>query len=600
MLLPGGKQVRSEYVAGSIDGGEGDSLKVYLNGGHPGKWKDWATPEHHGDLLDLWRMARNLSPGEAIQQAKDYLGINESINPAQRKAYAPAPQKTTVAPAPGGKSWQWLTGTRKLTTDTLEAFRVHIQTDPKAIVFPSFSPTGQLVNRSYRTLPPPGEKKKVWQDAGCAPAMFGWQALPTSAYEARTVLLSEGQIDCMTWHQWGIPALSIPSGSGQTWIEYEWDNLQAFETLLIAFDMDGAGREMAERAVKRLGSHRCQIVSIPHKDANEALQAGATAADAQQWVADAKAPQFSGLVTAADLEKRLLADMRPRPKPFTMPFFDKKWPDDGLFFRDGELTIWTGAYGNGKSTFLNALTVGILQQGQSAFLASMEAKAEVLLRKISTGFLVSIGCYLTNSGTFRDSSGQEFSAEESFQGFLQAAGERLVFADVVGYIERERLLEMMLFAFRKYNCRHYFIDSMMRIEGLEEDYPAQGKFMNRLQEFAKDTGTHVHLVSHPRKTEKGMRPSGLDLKGSSLQANNADQIVAVIRNHEKMELMKEGRDLTEDERKMHDTEIVVDKQRDNGWVGSFFFKFDRRDFTFTPCSRYEKPKPDKPKYQSPY
>lgn len=600
MLLPGGKQVRSEYVAGSIDGGEGDSLKVHLNGGHPGKWKDWATPEHHGDLLDLWRMARNLSPGEAIQQAKDYLGIKEDINPAQRKTYSPAPQKETVPPSPGGRAWKWLTETRKLNKDTLDSFQVHIQTYPPAIVFPSYTPTGQLVNRSYRTLPPPGEKKKVWQDAGCAPAMFGWQALPTSAYEARTVLLSEGQIDCMTWHQWGIPALSIPSGSGQTWIEYEWDNLQAFETLLIAFDMDGAGREMAERAVKRLGAHRCQIVSIPHKDANEALQAGATAADAQQWVADAKAPQFSGLVTAAALEKRLLADMRPRPKPFTMPFFDKKWPEDGLFFRDGELTIWTGAYGNGKSTFLNALTVGILQQGQSAFLASMEAKAEVLLRKISTGFLVSIGCYLTHAGTFRDSSGQEFSAEESFKGFLQAAGERLVFADVVGYIERERLLEMMLFAFRKYNCRHYFIDSLMRIEGLEEDYPAQGQFMNRLQEFAKDTGTHVHLVSHPRKTEKGMRPSGLDLKGSSLQANNADQIVAVIRNHEKMELMKEGRDLTEDERKMHDTEIVVDKQRDNGWVGSFYFKFDRRDFTFTPCSRYEKPKPDKPKYQSRY
>lgn len=600
MLLPGGKEQRSEYVCGSINGGEGDSLKVHLNGGHEGNWKDWANPEHHGDLLDLWRLTRNLSPGEAIQQAKDFLGIRDGASPALKKTYQQPPAKQTPAPAPGGRAYTWLTETRKLLPETLEKFKVSIQSgENAAIIFPCYSPTGELVNRSYRTLPKSGEKKKVWQDAGCAPCMFGWHALPKSAYDSRTVLLTEGQIDAMTWHQWGVPALSIPAGSGQTWIAHEWDNLQAFETLLIAFDMDGAGRENAEKAIKRLGAHRCLLVVIPHKDANEALQAGRTALEAQQWASEAKRPEIRGLITAAALKNRLLADIKPKAKAFTLPFFDKKWPDDGLYFRPAEVTVWTGPYGNGKSTFLNQLAAGILETNTAVFMASMESKAEITLRKLALTFIVGWGFY--NTGTcFRNDRGLEYSHDEGFSTFLEGAGEKLIFADVVGYIKQDQLLEMMLFSFRKYGAQHFFIDSLMRIEGLEEDYPAQGIFLNRLQAFAKETGSHIHLVAHPKKGEKGKRPTGDDLKGASLIANNADNIISVMRNHEKAEAMKSGCELTEDERKMHDTEVTVDKQRDSGWVGSFFFMFDRRDFTFSPCQKYQKQKPLPPQRSGRY
>lgn len=588
MLLPGGKEIRSEYVCGSINGGEGDSLKVHLNGGHEGHWKDWANPEHHGDLLDLWRLTRNISQGEAIQQAKAYLGIQDGASPAQKKTYAAAPAKKTSPPSPAGRSHKWLTETRKLTQETLDTFKVEIQTEPPAIIFPCYSPTGTLINRSYRTLPKEGEKKKVWQDTGCAPCMFGWHALPKSAYETRTVLLTEGQIDCMTWHQWGFPALSIPSGSGQTWIEYSWDDLEAFETLIIAFDMDGAGREIAEKAVKRLGAHRCRIVSIPHKDANDALQAGRTAGDAAQWVAEAKHPEFSGLVSASNLERRLMAEIAPKPKPFTMSYFDKEWPYDGFYFRPAEVTVWTGPYGNGKSTFLSSLVVGLLSERVPVMIASMEVKPEVTLRRLVTAYWVAAGFYYTGEG-FRDAKG-DIEMADAFRSWLWDSGENLTFADVVGYIPQEKLLEMMMFSFRKYGSRHFLIDSMMRIEGLEEDYPAQGKFMNSLQVFAKDTGSHIHLVVHPRKSLTAGRATGTDLKGSSLIPNNADNIASITRNYDKMEIMKE-RELTDDERAMHDTEITVDKQRESGWVGSFYFKFNPRNYTFTPCQRYQKPKP---------
>jgi len=142
--------------------------------------------------------------------------------------------------------------------------------------------------------------------------------------------------------------------------------------------------------------------------------------------------------------------------------------------------------------------------------------------------------------------------------------------------------------------QHFVIDSMMRIAGLEEDFPSQGVFMNRLQEFVKDTGTHVHLVVHPRKGQAGGKPGMLDVKGSSLIPNNADNIVVVARNEAKMALSKE-RELDDDEKQWHDTEVTVEKQRESGWLGTFYLRFNPYQFTFTPCAKAKPPEPERRK-----
>jgi len=578
MLLPGGREQRAEFVCGGITGGEGDSLKVHLSGSHAGHWKDWAIPEHHGDLLDLWAITKNISPGDALREAKTYLGITDPV-PVHRKTYSKPPERKEVPLNPIGRAFTYLTEKRRLTKATLDAFRICPFTgETPAIVFPSYSPDGELVNRSYRTLE---DKKRVWQDKDCAPSLFGWQALPREAFDNRTVLLSEGQIDAMTWHQWGIPSLSIPSGSGQTWIEYDWDNLALFDKIYIAFDTDGAGRENAEKAIKRLGTHRCFIVATgKHKDANDALKAGVEAEEARSWIAAAKHPKVSGLIVANDLRERLLAEIAEKPKPFTLGFFDKDWRfQHGLYFRSGEVTLWTGVSHAGKSTFLNFLVLGVLAQNVPVFIGSLEVKPETTLRKLATATLSTLGMK-------RDATG--------FNSWLVQFGDLLVFADVVGFIEQDRLFEMMRFAFSRFGVQHFVIDSMMRIAGLEEDFPSQGVFMNRLQEFVKDTGTHVHLVVHPRKGQAGGKPGMLDVKGSSLIPNNADNIVVVARNEAKMALSKE-RELDDDEKQWHDTEVTVEKQRESGWLGTFYLRFNPYQFTFTPCAKAKLPEPERRK-----
>jgi twinkle protein len=191
-------------------------------------------------------------------------------------------------------------------------------------------------------------------------------------------------------------------------------------------------------------------------------------------------------------------------------------------------------------------------QNFTVFVASLEVKVERLIRKMITS---AIG----RSPVKRD-----------VETFLSECGPYLVFCDRVGYIGQKELLDMMRYAFQRYGATHFFVDSLMRISKLEEDYTAQSEFMNTLAEFVKNSGAHIHLVAHPRKPPAGIngRDNKLDVKGNSTISNNADNIVFVIRNRTKQE---QG----------YDAEIEVKKQRETGWEGSFFLKFDHRHFAYS-------------------
>lgn len=556
MLLPGGRRVNGDWVCGDLAGNTGKSLKVNLHGDKAGLWRDWAGgDDQKGDLIDLWRESKGIGMADAIKEVKAYLGIRDP-EPMKKVVYNTPPKNTTKPVLKGDAAYKYLTVERDIPPSVLLRFK--IETYNNNIAFPSYNPRGELVNRSFRTLPSNGEPKKVWQETGCAPCLFGWQALSQEAYATRTVLLCEGQIDCMTWASWDIPALSIPSGKNDKWLDFEWDNLEPFEKIYLSFDMDGAGKEIADKAIARLGRHRCLIVALPAKDANAALLDGRSEEDARTWLHEAKTPSLPGLVVATELRKRLQEEMRPKPEPFTLPFFRISWPHHGLWFRPGEVTLWVGQTSAGKSTFLNYMTVAILSKEDPAFIASMEVRAETSLRKM-------IGPFCPEGGGNHDQLAEKF---------LQAVGHKAIFADIIGYIDQKRLFEMLHYSFRRYGIVHAFIDSLMRIEGLEEDYPAQGKFLNELQEFAKSTGVHVHLVAHSRKIAHDARPGTNDIKGSSLIANNADNIIAIARNPKKDEMRKAGTLKADMAAEMFDAEIRVEKQRETGWVGSFFLNFN--------------------------
>src|SRR5205085_5040482 len=100
------------------------------------------------------------------------------------------------------------------------------------------------------------------QEKGGAPSLWGWHGLSDSALRQRSIVICEGQIDCMTWSQWGFSALSVPNGTNLAWIEYEWENLEMFSEIFLSFDMDEAGQENLSKVMQRLGLHLCRTVTL--------------------------------------------------------------------------------------------------------------------------------------------------------------------------------------------------------------------------------------------------------------------------------------------------------------------------------------------------
>lgn len=162
-----------------------------------------------------------------------------------------------------------------ITDETIAAFRVaeQIRGGKTYAVFP-YLRDGELVNVKYRNI---AEKRDMRQEGGAEPCLFGWHLIDP---KARTVAITEGEIDAMTLHQVGIPALSVNAGAGNhQWLENDWERLDCFSEILIFFDSDEAGKAGAQEIVRRLGLERCKLVTLPEKDANEFLQKGACGED---------------------------------------------------------------------------------------------------------------------------------------------------------------------------------------------------------------------------------------------------------------------------------------------------------------------------------
>lgn len=79
--------------------------------------------------------------------------------------------------------------------------------------------------------------------------------------------------------------------------------------------------------------------------------------------------------------------------------------------------------------------------------------------------------------------------------------------------------------------RVFFLDNFMQIDVNSDNiYQEQTNIMEKLRGFAVNKNVHIHLVAHPRKTEKFQnRLTLFDVAGSSNLINKAYNIIAITR-----------------------------------------------------------------------
>lgn len=434
---------------------------------------------------------------------------------------------------------------RGIQEETIKKFRLGYLDG--CILFP-YHKDGKLVNVKYRNL----EEKKFRKEKNCMSTLWNQDNI-----SSENLLICEGEIDAMSFNEWELEAVSIPSGVNDTsWIENDWDFLQRFDVIYLCMDNDTAGQSIIDNLVNRLGKWRCRNVLLPCKDANECLMKGMDKSEIENIIRNSQSFDLAELKSCKNYIGEII-DYKNNPDKLNgtvtsnlgLTEIIKGW-------RNEELSIWTGSNGSGKSTFLSQEIIHLIKSGKKVCIGSFEMPP----RKYLWWFL-------------KQYKGENQLTDEDIQSILQYNASNLLIIDLVGNIEKDKLFEIMEFAFRKYGADVFVIDSLMKVDLTSEQnkiYGEQKKFTSELKDFCNKFKSHIHLVAHPRKGENDDQMRGKsDVAGSADITNLADNVFVL---HRFSDEQKEKREKANKE--PYDSMLIVKKNREHGVLGSIGFYFD--------------------------
>jgi len=232
---------------------------------------------------------------------------------------------------------------------------------------------------------------------------------------------------------------------------------------------------------------------------------------------------------------------------------------DKLGFLPGEVTLWGGMSGHGKSAILGQACTEFARTGKRIVIASMEMKPMITLARMC-----------------RQEYGRVPSVEEIRQ-FHTWSDKKLWLYDQQGAVKSERMLAVLRYSVEVLKADHFVIDSLMKCGMAEDDYTAQKHFVDQLCATAMDGNMHVHLVAHSRKSRDEFTPPGkMDVKGTGSITDQVSNVITVWRNKKKEADAANGIYAGSEP----DCLLICDKQRNGEWEGKIglFFNQDRMRF----------------------
>ena len=215
-------------------------------------------------------------------------------------------------------------------------------------------------------------------------------------------------------------------------------------------------------------------------------------------------------------------------------------------FRPGEVSVWSGFNGHGKSLLLGQVILGMVQQGRSVCIASMEMQPRTTLSRICRQF-----------------TEKRHPERGEINEFLDVVSSHMFLYDHQGVVVADKLLAVLRYCAFELHIKHFVVDSLLKCGIPEDDFNGQKRFVDNLCSIGRDSGMHIHLVCHSRKGKDETIPPGkMDIRGSGSISDQVDNVFCVWKN--KDEKRNPGDDAL----------LIVDKQRNGEWEGRIALSFD--------------------------
>ena len=433
---------------------------------------------------------------------------------------------------------------RRISLDTVKKYGVTVDDDKQ--YYPYHDNNGHIIGAKVRTV---STKSFTAQGNLRNNVLFGQQLFRDGG---RFVTVVEGELDALAAYEMlgsRYPVVSVSKGAGGAVKDFkqnlEW--LESYETVVICFDADSAGREAAEKCAQVLSPNKAKIVHLTgYKDPSDYLKNNKVKAFSDEWW-EAKTYRMAGVITLedawGDFIKRGTEEIIPFPESFGML---NSMLNGGI--AAGEITVIGALTSVGKTTMVNEITYHFWKNTNKtigcAFLEASRGEAVENLLTIHTGHNLSL----------EDRKNIDF---DKLHSEIITDG-RIFLLDHQGALDTDELFLKLRSMVKGNGCDVLIIDPLQAAVTSNSNETID-EFMDRLLKLAKETDVSIIVVSHMRKPSltNPHNVNEYDLKGSG--SINQISFNTILLSRDKM---------SEDEYTRNSTQVQVVKCRRTGLTGS--------------------------------
>jgi twinkle protein len=444
---------------------------------------------------------------------------------------------------------------RKLRAETLEKYKVKAEKDAKGNIikhhYPFHNRKGEMVGIKTRRV---ADKKFFGSgDTGKTNALFGQNLFRAGG---KFVTICEGELDAMAAYEiFGSKWACVSVTNGANCVDniksnIEW--LDSFETVVIAFDNDEAGRDAARKVAPILGPNKCKILTLAkHKDASDYVINNDSKAFYDEWWNDAKPFTVSGVASVEDMRNAMLHYKDTELIPLPDSFGNLNEMMRGGVAR-GELVSIIAHTSIGKTTILNELIYHFATKTKEKIGCFMvEDNIDETIRKV-VSVHTGENMQLTKPNDLDVDSIMESAIGIGFASKIQ------LHDDGGGSVDLEEMFAKMRYFIKGLGCSVILLDPLhTAIKNLSNENIEE--VMDRFIKLCKETKATVILSTHTRKPDDGSSPHKIceyDVKGSGAIPQACHTNILFSRDK-----------LAEDDYERNATRIRVPKMRRTGQTG---------------------------------
>uniref|UniRef100_A0A8C6ST27 DNA 5'-3' helicase n=1 Tax=Neogobius melanostomus TaxID=47308 RepID=A0A8C6ST27_9GOBI len=427
----------------------------------------------------------------------------------------------------------------KITNATLKKFGVRLFRPTKSLVFPWFGGPDCSLKGVKLLSAQITDKDKVTYNEATLPKysvyynLFGLSLVGRMDTE---VVLTGSELDTLAVSQaTGLPSVALPRG------------VSCLPPILLPY---------LEQFKRKLGLRRCSLVR-PGEYRPCPMEALAEGKNLSRIISTSIPAAHKSIVSFKQLREDVYGELLNKEQVAGVKW--TRFPELNRILkghRKGELTVFTGPTGSGKTTFISELALDLSMQGVNTLWGSFEINNVRLAKIMLTQFAMQ---------RLEDNLEQYDYWADMFEELP------LYFMTFHGQQNIKTVLETMQHAVYLYDINHVIIDNLQFMMGQEsltvDKFAVQDHIISAFRKFATNSSCHVTLIIHPRKEEDDRELQTASIFGSAKASQEADNVLIL---QEKKLVTCPGR-----------RSLQVTKNRFDGDVGIFPLDFIKSSLTFT-------------------